>query len=281
MLTLFERIVRRWRGRADPADRPGRVRYTAVLEELHRTLEPGLYVEIGVRDGRSLRLARGRAIGIDPANAVSDPLPPLCSVVPATSDEFFATMSAGLLSTPVDLAFIDGHHHFEYALRDFMNLERAAAPTGIIVFDDAFPNEPAQGERVRRTAIWMGDVWKIARILRDYRPDLTCLPVDVATGGLLIVAGLDSRSTVLRNAYDEIVERFAAPPFHEVPHDVLARTGALDAGDSRIGLLAARLRELRHGGDDPSLVHAAIVTICERPSASQRPSGSAPSGRMS
>lgn len=249
---------------AGATERPSRVRYTVVLEELHRLLEPRLFVEIGVRHGRSLRLARGRAIGIDPASCVNGPLPPLCTVVSATSDEFFELKADALIDTPVDLAFIDGLHLFEYALRDFMNLERLATPAGIIVFDDVLPNDSAQAERVRRTEIWMGDVWKIAYILREYRPELTCIPVDVATGGLLIVAGLAPGSNVLWERYNEIVERFSAPPFNQVPREVLTRARALDPSDDRIPLLITRLRELRHGGADPTLVRAAIASIFDQ-----------------
>jgi SAM-dependent methyltransferase len=231
-----------------PAGRPDRVRYTVVLEELHRVLEPRLYVEIGVRHGRSLRLARSRAIGIDPAATVSDPLPPTCTVVAATSDAFFEATAERLIDTAVELSFIDGVHLFEYALRDFMNLERWAAPAGIVVFDDVFPNHPAEAERICQSGIWMGDVWKMACILREYRPELTCVPVDVATGGLLLVGGLDPRNDVLWNRYNEIVERYSAPPFDEVPSDVLARTGALDPADPRIRQWLDRWRTLPDDG---------------------------------
>jgi SAM-dependent methyltransferase len=265
---------------AEEAGRPGRERYTVVLEALHRALEPRLYVEVGVRHGRSLRLARGRAVGIDPASRVRYPLPPHCTVVPTTSDEFFETAAPPLIDTPVDLAFIDGLHLFEYALRDFMNLERLMAPAGIIVCDDVFPDHPAQAERLGRTGIWMGDVWKIACILREYRPELACIPVDVATGGLLIVAGLAPRSDVLWDRYNEIVERFSAPPFDQVPRDVLTRTGSVDPRDARFRLLLARLRELRDGDADSTLARAVIASVFARPSASQLPSNG-PSGRMS
>jgi hypothetical protein len=91
----------------------------------------------------------------------------------------------------------------------------------------------------------MGDVWKIMPILREYRPELTCLPVDVATGGLLIVAGLDPTSNILWNNYTEIVERYSSPPFLEVSADVLTRSGAATADDPRIADLLLSLRALR------------------------------------
>ena len=41
-----------------------------------------------------------------------------------------------------DLAFIDGMHHFEFALRDFANLERHCAPGSTMksIFDASFGN---------------------------------------------------------------------------------------------------------------------------------------------
>jgi hypothetical protein len=47
-------------------------------------------------------------------------------------------------------------HLFEYALRDFMNVEHCAAPGAIVVIDDIFSSHPAQAERKRRTRAWTG-----------------------------------------------------------------------------------------------------------------------------
>ena len=51
-------------------------------------------------------------------------------MVQSTSDDFFARPDAAevLGGVPLDLAFIDGMHQFEYALRDFMHLEHWATP---------------------------------------------------------------------------------------------------------------------------------------------------------
>src|ERR1700690_3319664 len=68
----------------------GTASYLDILDRLHSELRPGHYLEIGVRHGRSLALARGAATGIDPAPAIECALPPTTKVVPLTSDEFFA-----------------------------------------------------------------------------------------------------------------------------------------------------------------------------------------------
>ena len=84
-----------------------------------------------------------------------------------TSDDFFASpQCAAHLRQPIDLAFIDGMHLVEFALRDFMQVERRASRAGMIVLDDIFPNHPLQARRVRESGVWTGDVWKILPCLR-------------------------------------------------------------------------------------------------------------------
>src|SRR5262249_35674270 len=100
--------------------------YAQLLERLHRHLRPRTYVEIGVETGAPLRLAQPgtRAVGVDPRPVIGFPLPDGARVFTESSDDFFARrdVRAELGGLPVELAFIDGMHHFEYALRDFMNL---------------------------------------------------------------------------------------------------------------------------------------------------------------
>jgi hypothetical protein len=99
-----------------------------LLPRIHQHLQPRTYVEIGVETGASLRLALPGtlALGIDPQPQLTKPLRRNARVFRLTSDEFFARhdLRAELKGQPVDFALIDGMHHFEYALRDFMNLER-------------------------------------------------------------------------------------------------------------------------------------------------------------
>lgn len=73
-----------------------------------------------------LAASEARAIGIDSSPALAFALPSSVHLCRHTSDEFFARSDLHELlgGTPVDLAFIDGMHLFEFALRDFVNLER-------------------------------------------------------------------------------------------------------------------------------------------------------------
>jgi SAM-dependent methyltransferase len=211
----------------------GAVSYLEILDRLHRELVPAHYLEIGVRLGTSLALARGPATGVDPMPALDRELPATSRIVPLTSDEFFAE-NTGV--TP-DLCLIDGMHLLEYALRDFMNIERCAAPGAVVVIDDIFPNHPAQADRVRRTRAWTGDVWRLVEVLRRHRPDLFLLPIDVGPAGLLLVAGLDPANRVLWDNYNPIVS--AARKREGPPQSVLERQGAFHPQ----GMMVRRLIE--------------------------------------
>ncbi|HZO60922.1 MAG TPA: class I SAM-dependent methyltransferase, partial [Solirubrobacterales bacterium] len=190
------------------------VGYFALLERLHERLRPRTYVEIGVHMGRSLgRVPPGTvSIGIDPEPKVVDTaVEEAARIFKVTSDDFFRDydLRSELGGMPVDFAFIDGMHLFEFALRDFMNVERHAAPTTVIVFDDVFPNHPDQGKRARTTRVWTGDVWKLAECLAQRRPDLLLLPIDCSPTGLLVVIGADRANRVLWEDYNPIVRKYA------------------------------------------------------------------------
>jgi Glycosyl transferase family 2/Methyltransferase domain len=236
-----------------------------ILARLHRELEPAHYLEIGVRHGASLVLARGPAIGVDPAPALDWDLPPATRVVPLTSDEFFAELPNEIT---FDLCFIDGMHLFEYALRDFMNFERHAAPGAVAVIDDIFPNHPAQAERARRTRAWTGDVWQLAKVLQQHRPDLFLLPLDAAPAGLLLVAGLDPANRVLWDSYNTIVR--AVWDGGGPPQSVIERQGAVDPGSDVVGRVIEALKGARSEGC-PSHEIAMRMRLAQKDDAVCRP----------
>lgn len=209
--------------------------YLQLLDRLHDGLEPDFYIEIGVRYGDSLRLARGSALGIDPWPKAQN-LSPDHEVMATTSDAFF--LNHGMEDRPIPkLALIDGLHLFEYALRDFMNLERVMSPGGIIVIDDAAPFHPLQARRKRETRTWTGDVWKLAACLREHRPDLDIQLVKTGPTGVLVVSRLDPRSTVLWRRYNPICRHFI--PDSDPPADLLKED---PVSEDRLDELADRFR---------------------------------------
>ncbi|RJN32967.1 class I SAM-dependent methyltransferase [Nesterenkonia natronophila] len=176
------------------------------LEAMHRDLDPDLYLEIGVQSGVSFRLARCQAIGVDPMPYPSLGLSKNHTLLQMTSDTFFDEEAEVWLVNSPDLVFIDGMHLFEFALRDFINVEKFSSKNTIVIMDDIFPGHPAQAERDRRTRAWTGDVWRLAHALREFRPDLQLDTLDVSPTGLLVIRNLDPDNVLLSQRYETIVE---------------------------------------------------------------------------
>jgi hypothetical protein len=149
-------------------------------------------------------------IGIDPAPGPQSRLKPRARIFPKTSDAFFAghDLARELGHDAVDLAFIDGMHLFEFALRDFINLEKFCAPASTILVHDTYPVDCVTAARERTTQIWSGDVWKLIICLKKYRPELRISTVDVAPTGLSLIRGLDRYSTTLGSHLNDLYEEF-------------------------------------------------------------------------
>ena len=225
----------------DREARRGARPYLDILADLHRLLDPRGYVEIGVRAGNSLRLARCPALGIDPRPVLDPrhPLPATTRVLRLTSDAWAVT--GPVPDFPLDLAFIDGLHHADQVARDFLHLESLAHAGTLVVLDDCYPNHPAQATRQQTTRAWTGDVWLFVEALATTRPDLTLTPLDSHPTGLLLISGLGAPSTPAQ------AERLQAACANErqVPPTVLARTGALDPATTTLGAVCAPLRARR------------------------------------
>jgi hypothetical protein len=192
---------------------PGRS-YVDVLRAIHGHLRPRTYLEVGVETGMTLRLAspETRSIGIDPEPILDAPLNASTTLYTMTSDAYFAghDVRAELGGLPIDLAFIDGMHHFEFALRDFMNIEKSCSRESTVLIHDCYPFDRLTAERERRMLFWSGDIWRTLLALRKYRPDLRVHTVATAPTGLGLVRGLDPASRVLEEKLDQIVREFLA-----------------------------------------------------------------------
>jgi hypothetical protein len=200
-------------------------RYIEVLDRIHQHLRPRSYLEIGVAAGDSIRLARPgtRAIGVDPEPKIAAPLGDNVRIFATTSDEFFAShdVAAELGGLPIDLAFIDGMHRFEFALRDFVNIEARCAPGATVLIHDTYPLDPRTAARERTTTFWSGDVWRLVLLLRAHRPDLALHTIAAPPTGLTLVRNLSPGATYLRDHLDALVEEYLALDF-----GVLARNKA-------------------------------------------------------
>jgi hypothetical protein len=206
------------------------MRYLAFLQQLHALLADPPYLEIGIRHGDSLALARSRAVGVDPGFTLKTELSAGVTLFEETSDEFFDRPAPlePLGGDRVGLSFIDGMHLAEFVLRDFINVERHAVWSSVIVFDDILPRTVDEAARYRQTRAWTGDVYKILGTLARHRPDLIVLRVNTEPTGLGVVLGLDPNSRVLAEHYDEIVREMVVPDPQAVPDDILERHGIVE-----------------------------------------------------
>lgn len=216
-----------------------------ILAQLHQQLKPRLYLEIGVDEGISLARAEGPAIGVDPREnlKLKVQLPDSTRIITASSDAFFRDQVSEELSEYLDLAYIDGMHLFEFALRDFINVERCSNPTTLVAIDDIHPCHPTQANRRRYSNSWTGDIWKLHAILKEYRPDLSLLDLNANTTGLLLIAGLDAKNEILSKHYDEIVEYYKK--FIDPPVTAIVRAGVTNSHTRIIEMWGKIIRKAR------------------------------------
>lgn len=204
------------------------------LAALHDLLRPRTYLEVGVQYGTSLNLAvhSQAAWGIDP-NPLIEPTDNQI-LARVTSDEYFAIRNQIAVGdpradAPIDLAFIDGMHLFEYALRDFQNIERYCHPRTVVVFDDVLPRNQWEARRLAPTdpvlGDWTGDVWKTAIVLEAHRSQLRYRWVDTQPTGICTVTCFPGAYTPWSLAQD-VVEQWSAIDI--VPDHILERAGARD-----------------------------------------------------
>jgi predicted O-methyltransferase YrrM len=198
--------------------------YREVLRAVHRLLAPETYLEIGVETGATLAMAESArvAIGVDPADfPLEHPLPAGARVVRKESDRFFAETSreACFGARGVDLAFIDGMHLFEYALRDFVNVERFCHAGSTVILHDCLPIAKVAAERERRTRFWVGDTWKAAVAIARTRPDLRIRTILAPPSGLVVIRCLSPDSTLLSERLDALISEFRDQSYERAPGD--------------------------------------------------------------
>jgi hypothetical protein len=227
--------------------------YLEFLQALHERLAPRTYLEIGIAGGHSLALSRCRSVGIDPGFQVDQELLAPVSLIRSTSDEYFDRLEddgrTPFEELPIDLAYIDGMHHFEYALRDFIALERYCSPSSVIAFDDVLPRNVDEAARETDRFPWTGDVFRIQFALAVHRPDLRLVCVNTEPSGTLLVANLDPHNTTLAQNIDEIVRENVVADPQPVPSAILRRVGALTP---KRALTLTLWDKLRAGREHPS-----------------------------
>lgn len=216
------------------------------MKALHELLRPNVYLEIGVQHGWSLDLSKApTTIGIDPQPLVE--AKNTQRIYKMTSDDFFDKWGYQEQPLNIDLAFIDGMHLVENALRDYANIERYCHERSVVVFDDVLPTTREMAAREQCLGDWTGDVWRVYDILRERRPDLVLLLVDTQPTGVLVVLRPDANmGPKIMDAcilYDYEYDHSRVPrTYNQIDlHDaVLDRRHALPA-DVVLGEVARRL----------------------------------------
>lgn len=178
---------------------------TELLNSLIREFRYEEYLEIGVKDGVNFdRIQVKRRIGVDPNLFLvkhrfrKGGLPGMYQKVMArlgldhwrytstaaelyelTSDEFFR-----IYTPAIDICFIDGLHHAEQVVRDYINVQRCLRPGGCVVIHDCNPLSVAAADRSREAAghDWNGDVWKAIHWLRQQGQTIVTFPFDHGCG---------------------------------------------------------------------------------------------------
>ena len=190
--------------------------YLEVMREVATRLRPRSYLEIGTCGGESLRQVACDALCIDPGFAVAQNVllrRTRSFFFQMPSDDFFRDHAVEtFLPQGLDLAFLDGLHHFEATLRDFINVERAAHRRTVVLVHDCLPPHLDMTSRVPRAVMWTGDVWRLLPIFKKYRPDLRVAALDCEPTGLVVCTGLDPASTTLTANYHAILDEFANAP---------------------------------------------------------------------
>lgn len=229
----------------DPVPAIDGLRYFRMLSRLHGLLKPEWYLEIGTFTGKSLALAQGNYVAVDPEFRIEHPIVNgrgrEMFLVQKTSDDFFASDFLRRNRIAFNLAFLDGLHLFEALLRDFINAEKAMDPGGVIVLHDCCPTTRRMAERERPKGLWTGDVWKTLLILLRHRPDLKIEVANAAPTGLVVIRSLDPKNKVLEKVYAKAVAEYSPMSLDDLPGGVggLYRHFDLKAPEAILAALGA------------------------------------------
>ncbi len=221
------------------------VSYLTVLSEIHARRKVGKYLEIGSRTGSSIAKVNCSYAAVDPDFAITaDVFNDAAEMLffQQTSDAFFESNVLGKLGWAPDLTFVDGMHLFEFALRDFMNAEKAMGKDGIVCLHDVCPFHyditTRDDSAIERLGAWSGDVWKTVSALLDLRPDLQIDIVAAAHTGLACISNLDPNNTVLADNYNQLIAKYQQLELVEIGADAyFGRFNLVDPTDyiARLG----------------------------------------------
>lgn len=189
--------------------------YINFLRALHEKVYEG-YFEIGTRFGDTLVLSQSPTIAIDPYFQLKkNPIfnKDSCLLFQETSDSFFKNTMPKLSHYKCQLAFIDGMHLFEYALRDFINLAKISTKDVLFLFHDPIPwtfkMTIRDNKKLRNDENWVGDIWKLVPIFIDAGLKNSLNLLSSAPSGILAVLNPDKKIiSQLEKNYENICAKW-------------------------------------------------------------------------
>jgi len=137
-----------------------------------------------------------------------------------TSDSFFENIHTRLSSFKCQVAFIDGMHLFECALRDFINLTKISSDKALFLFHDPIPwtfkMATRDNSKLAPNEAWTGDIWKLVHIFIEAGLKDSISLLSSAPSGLLAVLNPGKEKVIeLEKNYDEICARWIDVNFNE------------------------------------------------------------------
>jgi len=220
--------------------------FYSVLLRAHKLLRPRSYLEIGTATGASLALADCASIAIDPQFHIDCDIigsKPQCMMFQTGSDQFFKDNNPiEIFKIPIDMAFLDGMHHFEFLTRDFYNTEKHCLNNSVIFMHDCVPtnshiarrsaSDNTHLELSSHPSWWAGDLWKFVMALQEYRPSLKLIALNAPPTGLIAITNLDPTSRVLEDSYFELVEKYRSLVLTQaVLDDYIASINLMDTNE--------------------------------------------------
>lgn len=140
------------------------------------------YLEIGIENARTfVNVHANEKVGVDPFPLIStSELPNSVQIMTIKSDAFFQREDLEF-----DLAFIDGLHTWDQTYRDIVNAFNSGSEDIVLLVDDVVPSDKYAALRDQIACqvakkgngvndnFWMGDVYKVVKLLSKYHPELS------------------------------------------------------------------------------------------------------------
>lgn len=152
--------------------------HITFILSLAQIIRPEVYLEYGVRDGRTIqamsRYAK-RAIGVDTFQDEQIAKMPI-EFFKMSTDEFAAQLPS--MGIKFDMVLIDADHRHESSLRDFDNVFPYVVEDGLIFIHDTYPYNEEYTQ-----SHFCSDSWKTARFIRkNYSAKCEIVTIPVQPG---------------------------------------------------------------------------------------------------